>query len=565
MVSRLIALFNRDIVSMNQAALVLAVFSVLSQIFGLLRDRLLATLVGPSGILDVYYASFRIPDFIYNSFGIIFSVTVLIPFITDCLKRDSDGTTTSLRSFMNSVFTVYMYGMLILLIVLFIFMPWLTKIVAPGFNTLQHSQLTLFSRVLLLSPFLFGLSSLISSFAQVQKKFFSFAIAPLFYNIGILVGILVFRQWLGMFGVVLGVILGASMHFLIQLPTLASLHKLPSFTKNIDWALIKRVVTMSIPRTLGASLSNITFIIISAIASLLAAGSISIFQFAYNIENTPLLIFGVSYAVAAFPTMTKHFMSGEHRQLFDVLYRATKNIFFLTMPMALLMIVLRSHIVRLLLGAGQFSWNDTKLVAASIALFSISVTAQSMVLLLVRSFFAVGDTKTPLKINVGAVITTVGVAVGLVLLYHRVLFFQNFINSLVHIDGTQGGSVVLLAFAFSIGQICNAFALWRAFHNRMRTTIPEHRSLKRTLNHFIGASIIAAGAAYVTLSAIGKGIDTAHFIGVLIQTIIAMIVGASMYAIVLVALRNEEIGIFFSTLRSKFWKQKPIVPQQLDL
>lgn len=551
---------------MNQAALVLAIFSVLSQLFGLLRDHLLASRVGPSANLDVYYAAFRIPDFIYNSFGIIFSVTVLIPFITERLKHDHEkGTQESLRSFMNSVFSVYVYGMIILLVATSFSMPLLTKFAAPGFSFAQQNELILFSRIMLLSPFLFGLSSLLSSFAQVQHKFFSFAIAPLFYNAGILIGIVFFRQFFGMLGVVLGVILGALMHFLIQIPTLAMLHKIPTLTRSIDWKLIRMVVKTSIPRTLGATLSNITFITMSALASLLAVGSISVFQFSYNIENTPFLIFGVSYAVAAFPTMAKHFLAGERRQLFAVLYRATRNVFFITMPVALLMIVLRAHIVRILLGAGQFSWNDTKLVAASVALFSISVTAQSMVLLLVRSFFSVGDTKTPLKVNGISALLTISTALGFVFSYHHIESVRYFVDSIMRIDDTVGGSVVLLALAYSIGQIVNAFVLWRIFHKKMNTIAGEYQSLARVLSHMVASAVLAATIAYGVLFALGNSIDQTHALGVALQAIGAALAGFLAYALILVALGNEDITLFLATIRSKFWKQKPFIPQQQDL
>lgn len=557
MVSKLLKLFNRDIVSMNQAALVLAVFSVLSQVFGLIRDRLLASLVGPSSALDVYYASFRIPDFIYNSFGILFSVTVLIPFITEYLREEEKGNASKFTSFLNSVFTVYMYGMTAVCLVLIVLMPWLTKLAAPGFTALQHIDLTLFSRIMLLSPFLFGLSSLLSSFAQVQKKFLAFAIAPVFYNMGILAGVLFLRPHFGMLGVVIGVVIGATMHFLIQIPPLANLRKLPVLTKKVDWVVIKRVMILSLPRTIGSSLSNITFIIMAAIASLLTAGSISVFQLSYNIENSPLLIFGVSYAIAAFPTMARFFADGYKKEMMDVLYRTTRNLFFFTIPIALLMIVLRAHIVRLLLGAGEFSWNDTRLVAASVALFCISITAQSMVLLLVRAFFAVGDTWNPLKVNLWAVFGTGLIALGLVYCYQQILMFQYFIDSLLRIDGVVGGSVVLLALAFSVGQTWNAIALWRRFHKKMKVAQSETKLLRRTLSHMISAGIIAAATAYGTLLVIGASVDQSHFWGILVQTIIAGGVGLVAYSIVLIALGNEDITLFIHTLKSKFWKQKP--------
>ncbi len=552
---------------MNQAALVLAVFSFLSQVFGLLRDHLLASLVGPSANLDTYYAAFRIPDFIYNSFGVLFSVTVLIPFIAQYVEQEKqDGHNGAFKRFLNSIFSVYMFGMIILSLILIVIMPWLTHVVAPGFHGAEHANLVLYSRIMLISPLLFGLASLLSSFAQVQKKFFAFAIAPLLYNVGILVGVIFLRPFLGILGVVLGVAIGAILYFGIQVPTLVRLGKIPRLSLNIDWQTIKRVMTLSLPRTLSSSLNNITFIIIGAMASLLAAGSISIFQFSYNIENTPLLIIGVSYAVAAFPTMTKMYAAGQKTELIEVLYRATRNMFFLCVPASLLMIVLRAHIVRLLLGAGVFSWNDTRLVAAAVALFALSIVAQCLELLLVRAFFAVGDTKTPLIINSWSTLVTVGTAAGLVWLYHISPYFSYFINSLMRTDGTIGASVILLPLGFSIGESINAYALWRAFKKRMPATKTEDKALSQSIWHMIEAAIIGAAASYGTLVVTGINVVQTRFIGVLIQAAVATIVGIAIYGIVLKALRNEDINLFIETARSRFWKRRPIVVQgQQDL
>lgn len=563
MVSKVFKFLNRDVITMNQAALVLAVFSFLSQVFGLLRDHLLASLIGPSTNLDIYYAAFRIPDFIYNSFGCLFSVTVLIPFIAQYMEEEKkDGHSNGFKKFLDSIFSVYMIGMTAVSLILIILMPYLTRLTAPGFGGLEHSQLVLYSRIMLISPFLFGLSSLLSSFAQVQKKFFSFAIAPLFYNLGILLGIIALRPFLGMLGVVLGVAIGAVLYFIVQLPTLVSLGKIPKLDLNIDWSTIKRVMTLSLPRTLGSSLTNITFIVISAMASLLAAGSISIFQFSYNIENTPLLIIGVSYAVAAFPTMTKLYAAGDKKELLDVLYRTTRNIFFLCIPASLLIIVLRAHVVRLLLGAGAFSWNDTRLVAASVGLFAISIAAQCMVLLLVRAFFAIGDTKSPLVINIWSVAVTIASSLGFLLLYRDAVFFHNFLDSLLRIDDTSGSTVIMLPLGFSVGQIVNAIALWLRFNKKFRGIKTENRALSRALVHMTAAGIIAAAAAYGSLALASTGVDQSHFVGILAQAIIAATIGAAMYGIVLRALRNEDINLFIETAKSRFWKRRPLVVQE---
>jgi len=565
MVSKFLKLLNRDVTTMNQAALVLAVFSLLSQLCGLLRDRLLASMVGPSASLDVYYAAFRIPDFIYTSIASLFSVTVIIPFITGYLAEKDGGKSASMKRFSDTIFTVYCIGMMVVCVIAALLMPYLTHLTAPGFSVAQHADLVLYSRIMLISPFLMGLSSLLGSFAQVQKKFFSFAIAPLFYNAGILLGVIVLLPVIGVFGVVLGVILGALLYLVVQLPTLVTLGKLPVFTRNIDFKVMKEVMILSVPRTLAMSLTNLTMLMMSAVASLLAAGSISIFQFSYNIETTPLMIIGISYAVAAFPTMTRLFMEGQTKEFVDVIHRATRNIFFLSIPVAVLFIVLRAQLVRVLLGSGAFSWNDTRLVAASLALFCISVTAQCMILLLVRGFYAMGNTKAPLVINAYSILITGVSLAGLLLCFREFPLFKDFLESLLRIDGAEGTAVVLLPLAFSLGQIGNAIALWVRFHKKVEGHKSETVELGRALFHTLGAGIIAGASAYGMLVLLGASVDQEHFLGIFIQGTLACIVGIAMYCITLMAMRNEDIILFVQTLRSKFWKQKPLTPEQPEL
>ncbi|HRH25130.1 MAG TPA: murein biosynthesis integral membrane protein MurJ [Candidatus Paceibacterota bacterium] len=561
MVSKLLKLLNKDITSMNQAALVLAVFSVLSQLLGLFRDRFLASVVGPSAPLDVYYASFRAPDFIYNAIASLFSVTVLIPFITSHIKKADEQ---KMNRFSDSLLSVYFLGMIVVSGVAFVLMPYIAHAISPGFSLSQHADLVTYTRIMLLSPVLFGLSSLLSAFTQVKQKFLSFALAPLLYNIGIVVGIVFFYPLLGILGVIFGVILGAILHVLIQIPSLLSVSRFPKFTKNIDWKIIKEVVKQSLPRTLGLSISNLTFITMSAIASLLVVGSISIFQLSYNIQTTPMMIIGISYAVAAFPTLTKLFSEDKKEEFMSLIHRATRNILFFSIPCALFFIVLRAQIVRLLLGTGVFSWNDTRLVAGALALFSISITAQSLILILVRGFYAKGNTKTPLKINFVGLIVTICSSTLLLLAFENNLVFQNFITSLLRVDGVSGASVLLLPLGFSIGQIVNAILLWVYFHKENKTIKTSH-DIRRTLLHTLGAGIISATGIYIALSLLGIGVDQATFVGVLLQGVLSGLFGLAIYAGVLVLLKNEDIWLFVETVKTKFWKAKPIVPEQTDL
>ena len=182
-----------------------------------------------------------------------------------------------------------------------------------------------------------------------------------------------------------------------------------------------------------------------------------------------------------------------------LIHRAIQNILFLAVPLSLLFIVLRAHIVRLLLGSSQFSWDNTRLVAATLAMFSLSVAAQSLVLLFVRGFYATGNTRTPLRINMFIVFLTTGSALLFLYLFKTFPLFAYSIEALLRIEGITGSAVVLLAFAFSLGQIINAILLAIVFHRSMRgvyiPTIPFYQKIF----HIVGASLVAALAAYVTI------------------------------------------------------------------
>lgn len=562
MVSRFIAYINKDTSTLNQAAFVLGFFSILSQLLGLVRDRLLASWIGPGEALDVYYAAFKIPDLINVLFASLFSVTILIPFISEYAEKKRID---KLNEFLKNIFTVYVLGMVAVSTIAYITMPFLVKAIAPGFSITQFNELIVYTRIMLLSPFLLGLSSLFGAFTQVQKKFFSFAIAPLFYNVGILLGIVLLSKTFGILGVIIGVVSGAFFHMLLQLPSLRAVSVFPRFSFEIKWSLILRVVKQSIPRTIGISLSNTTFIIIGALASLLVAGSLSVFQLSYNIQTTPLAIIGISYAVAAFPTLTRLYNEKKKQDFMNLMHRAVQNILFLALPISFLFIVLRAHIVRILLGASGFTWSNTRLVAASLAVFSISIVAQGLVLLLVRGFYATGNTKTPLKVNTITVVITTSIALLGLLLFEKNELFRFFVESLLRIDFIEGGGVVILAFAFSIGQLFNALTLWILFHKQMHGSYVPSVQFRYKILHLLGASLIGATASYAVLQFFPTVFTLTTFWEVFFQAIISGLVGVILYGIILYILKNEDIVLFMKTFHSKFWKTHPINDEQPDL
>ncbi|PIR69120.1 hypothetical protein COU48_00295, partial [Candidatus Nomurabacteria bacterium CG10_big_fil_rev_8_21_14_0_10_03_31_7] len=446
---KILKIFSKEYGNINQAALLLGCFTFLSQILALFRDRFIAHFIGPSSGLDAYYAAFRVPDLIFISIASLASITVLIPFILEKMKGDT--VTNEARKLLNNVFTVFFIVMIIISIIAFFIMPYLIFFITPGFSIAMQEKVILFSRIMLLSPILMGLSNLFGTITQLFRKFFIYSLSPIFYNIGIIVGIVFLYPIFGIYGLVFGVVLGAFMHFLIQAFASFGCGFKPRFSFNINFKEIKKIALMSLPRTLGLSFNNIALISIIAFASYLSSGSISIFNFSFNLQSVPLNIIGISYAVAAFPTLVKSFNNGVKNEFKNHLKSTARQIVFWSLPVIFLFIVLRAQIVRVILGSGSFSWDNTRLVAASLAIFSVSVLAQGMVALLSRAYYATGDTKRPLTVNLFSSILIVILSYLFLQIFQSIPMFRYFIESLLKVEDIPGTEVLMLPLAYSIG------------------------------------------------------------------------------------------------------------------
>lgn len=557
MVRRFFTLFQREISGLHEAAFLLAFFALFSKVLALVRDRFLTDAFGASANLDIYYAAFRIPDFIYVSLASIVASAVLIPFIVEKMDKKED-----VQRFFNGIFTLFFVAMVVVSALAFVAMPAMTKLVAPGFDVVAQSKLTLLSRIMLLSPFLLGLSGLFASITQSLRRFFVYALGPILYNLGIIVGILAFYPVFGLAGLAYGVVLGAVLHVLIQLPVLIKHRLVPRFSVAIDWHEIRSVLILSLPRTVTLSAHHLTLLVLVAMASLMSEGSISVFNLSFNLQSVPLSIIGVSYSIAAFPTLARLFSHGDKEAFVRQVVTATRHIIFWSLPIIILFIVLRAQIVRTILGTGHFSWEDTRLTAAALALFVISVVAQSLILLVVRAYYAAGQTRIPLFINVASSFGIIIVAVMLGALFEAVPVFAFFVEALFRVDDIVGTEILMLPLAFSIGVVLNLWVLWRFFKRDF--AIPS-RAITRTLRQsFLGAMVMGT-VAYQLLQVLDGVVDINTFVGIFAQGFFAGVGGILAGVVVLKLMGNPEIDEIMRSLRKKFWRRGPIVPDQDEL
>ncbi len=547
MVRRILHVLQKEVRGLHEAAYLLGVFAALSQILALIRDRLLTHSFGAGEILDVYYAAFRIPDFIFVTVASIVSLSVLIPFLVE----KTNTSRSAGQSFIGGVFSFFALSMLVVGGVAFMLAPYLLAKLFPGFSGEAFDDLVLVTRILLLQPILLGASSLFASVVHVYRKFMLYAVSPLLYNIGIIIGILFFYDIFGIAGLAYGVVLGALLHLGIQIPFIVSSGYLPRFQVTHHFGEIKRIILLSLPRTLALSSNHIALFVLIGLASVMSIGSISVFTLAFNLQSVPLAIIGASYSVAAFPTLARLFNNGNREKFFEHIVVATRHIIFWSFPAIALFIVLRAQIVRVILGTGEFTWTDTRLTAAALALFALSLVAQSLVLLFVRGYYAAGKTAKPVLINVFSSVLIIIFAFLFKHLYETVPTWQYFFESLLRVEGIEGTIVLMLPFAYSCALLINAALFWVSFQYDFKRF---SKALSVTFFQSLAGAVVMGFVSWRMLELLDDVFDINTFLGIFGQGLIAGIVGICFGVLTLKLLRSKELTEVWKSLHSKFWK-----------
>ena len=561
-IKRLLAAVGRETRGLHEAAYLLAGLALGSQLLSLVRDRLLAAHFGASGTLDVYYAAFRLPDFLFATLASLLSIYALMPVLTK-LEVEREGYMIAfMRSALLAFFVVYgaIAG------VIFIFATPILIWIAPGIasDPERLSELVFLTRILLLQPMLLGLSNILSNLTQIRNRFLLYAISPLLYNLGIIIGIVALYPRLGLAGLGWGVVLGAVLHLLIQLPFFVTEQTRDLLPRKRTYKLLREVLVLSIPRTLALAATQISLLALVAMASFLAAGSISIFMFAFNLQAVPLAIIGVSYAVAAFPTLSRLHAGGQMKEFASYVEAAIRHIIFWCMPATILVIVLRAQLVRTVLGVGLFDWRATRLTAAALALFMLSLTAQALSFLIARGYYAAGNTKKPFYFGIVEILVAVGSALPLLWLFHNSLFARDFLESILRVDDIAFAGVLMLALAYTLGSLVK-FGIGFGFFAR-DFGIPFTRVYRLVFQSF-AAAIIGGFVAYEVLDATGHLVNIDTTLGVFLQGLLAGIIGLLVSAFVLLLLKNTEIAetIDAARRRLKDIRKRPVVIESTDI
>jgi putative peptidoglycan lipid II flippase len=551
MVKKFFNFFSKEINGLHEAAYLLGFFAFMSQLLALVRDRMLAATFGAGHDLDIYYSAFRIPDFIFVTVASLVAISVLVPFIIEKVNISTEES----KKFIDNVFSFFFLLIIAVSLITFFLAPYLIPFIFKGFDTADFPGLITLTRILLLSPILLGLSNFFGSITQVYRRFLIYSISPLVYNLGIILGIIFLYPVFGLNGLVYGVVAGAFFHLIIQIPFVVKQGMFPKFNLNFDFKSIRRVMLLSVPRTFTLGIAQITTIFLIAMATFMKEGSVAIFNFSLNLQSVPLAIIGVSYSIAAFPTLARYFSSGERGKFLAEIITSARHIIFWSIPISILFIVLRAQIVRTILGAGEFNWNNTRLTAAALALFAFSAVAQGLILLFVRGYYAMGNTKKPLIVGSISGVLIVGLSYFFIKIFASCAVFQYFIESLFRVSDIPGTSVLMLPLGYTLAIFVNCIILWVCFG---REFLGFTKALRNTLFHSFSASVIMGLVSYLSLNIFDKIFDINTTFGIFMQGFLSGIIGIVVGVIILKLLKNKELEEIWTTLHHKIWKAKPL-------
>ncbi len=543
-------IFDTQINSITVAAIFIAGSSLASRILGIFRDRILAGEFGAGDTLDVYYAAFRIPDMIYGLLIMGALSAGFIPIFTDLIKDEKNcRNNCEAWRFSSNILNIMMLGMIALIIIAFWLAPNIMKAIVPGFSPEKQKLTVELTRIMFLSPLFLGISNVFSGILQSFKRFFVYSLSPIFYNIGIIIGALYFTPLYGIRGLAWGVVLGAFLHMLVQVPLTFKLGYRPAFILDLKDKLTIKLGRMMIPRTLTLAVGSINDLIIAIIASTLASGSLAIYNLADNLQSFPVGIFGISFAVAAFPSLSKSIRDAKKTiEHFSATFR---QILFFIIPASILFLTLRAQIVRALLGTGAFTWRDTILTIDTLGFFMIGLFAQASIPLLVRMFFARKDSKTPFYIGIATVFANILLSLWL----PNAVFCGNIFNWQA---GTDTSCTTLgvsgLALAFSLSSIFNFTALW-IFLKKIFGRLDEQRIIL-SVTKFIFASVIMGLVIQGMKVIVWPYVDMTRTWGIIIQGGFAGLVGAFVYLAACSLFKSEELAYLVEALKRRIaWKK----------
>lgn len=502
------------------AAFLISASFLASRILGLLRDRLLASHFGLGQLTDAYTAAFRLPDLLFTLLVSGAFAVAFIPVITEHWAKEERDEAWEVSSTLLNILALIT---LAAAAIVFIFASPLTQLITPGYHGFKHTLTVNLTRIMLVTPVFFAISSVLGGIQQAFNRFFFYAIASVFYNAGIIFGIIVLGKYYSIYGVAIGVVIGVILQTLVQIVGLHGLGFKYRPILHLRHKSVAKVIKLVIPRILDQGIDQINYTAQTIIGSNLATGSLATYYIANNLKNVPLSLFGASIATAAFPKMAAYAAAGSTEKLTENFVINARLILFLVIPAATISILMRGYIVRLLLGFGYAP------AANLLGWFAGVIIFQSLFLIVTRMFYALQDSKTPLYTSI----------------------FSIALNVVLSIYLSHRYGLVGLPIAQSIAAAVETIILLVILKARIGTV--GGRSIIKGVLRMLIANGIMAGAVYILVAKyLPLYKNDSGFLVVAPKFAIIAAVAAAAYLIPCYVLRLREAKQFFGKIKAQF-------------
>ncbi len=502
---------------------------ILGQVFSLLSSIFILRAFGTGVENEAFNASNRLPDILYQLIAGGALASAFIPTFTTLLTRGERKNAWVLASAIANLITLIF---VILGAVIAIFAPWVVRnILAPGFTDPVKFNLTVdLVRIQLLAPIIFGLSGLAMGILNSHRSFLWPALAPMMYSIGKILGVVLLAPSMGIYGLAIGVVAGALMHGLIQLPALLKLpERKYTFTMGLHLPDVREVARLMGPRVLGVAFVQLNFLINTRLASLQPLGSVTAVTVGFSLMMIPEAAIAQAIAIAALPSFSTQVAAGKLQDMRGSLAALLRGLLLLAVPASLGLILLREPLVTIIYQRGVFDAQSTRMVAWALLWYAAGLVGHSVVEVVSRAFYALHDTKTPVFVGVAAM----SLNVGLSFLFTD-LFARN--GWMPH-----GG----LALANSLATFLEMGTL--LFFMRRRLSGLEGR---KVLDGFIKACL----AGGVMALAIWGWLSITGGQSIWLTALGGMAVGVGVYGLMIVLLRVPEVKLVFDGIKRRFSK-----------
>jgi putative peptidoglycan lipid II flippase len=526
MLAKYQALINKTQKTILSAASILAVASGINAILGFVKGRLLATFFGDSAQLAVFYTADRIPDFMYSVLVVGALSTVFIPVFTSLYKKNKSRAWETASSLINITVAFFV----VFSVLVFIFAPAVMRVLSLGkFGLTEIALGAKLMRIMLAAQLMLVVSSFLTSILQSFKYFLVPALAPIFYNLGFIVGTILLSGNLGIFGPAVGVVIGALLHLLIQIPMMRKVNfRFSPFSLILHRNGTREVFDLVPSRIGSVMINNLIITVNNSLAILISTSAVVHLKFANQLQFFPVNLFGFSIAHASLPTLAEESEEANLGKFKRTFITSFHQMMFLVLPASVILLVLRVPVVRIVYGAATFPWEATVKTAYALAFFSLSIFAQGGIYLITRSFYALKDTRTPVRISA----LTLIINIALSLYFVRMLSW----------------GVWSIAFSFSITSILT-FLLMMAYLIKKVGGI-DYGELIVPFTKISYSALIMGFALYLPLKLLDQFVfDTTRVIPLLLLTGIATIAGSATYLIITWLFRVEEIELFYKLLR----------------